>query len=82
MDVFYYKCPKCNSRVVDPNEDHTLMVCLTCGFAWGKELNHPTIHVDYRKARFAAFDVIAGGILIIFIILACLCGSIATSYPL
>lgn len=71
MDVFYYKCPACDSRIVEPNEDHTLMVCLTCGFAWGEAT---------KRSHLSSFDIIAGGILAIFIVLACLCDVIAASF--
>ena len=73
MDVFYYRCPACTSRAVNPNEDHTLMVCLTCGFAWGEAT---------KRVRLSSFDIIAGGLLAVFIILACLCSILAASYPL
>jgi len=37
MTVFYYICPECGSRLVEPNKTHTLMTCLKCNFEWRDE---------------------------------------------
>jgi len=73
MDVFYYQCPECNSRLIESNKNHTIMTCLNCGFAWGDII---------KQARFTSLEFIAGVLLAIFVLIACLCSFVSTSYPI
>ncbi len=34
---FYYVCPKCKSRAVKPNEQHTEFKCFACNHEWKDE---------------------------------------------